>query len=113
MRKLIHLLFATGLTAGLIACSSTTTTTVSTTDENGTTTTTTTTNKDGKETTETIVRDDPTGLREKWHDMFEEGAEGEDEEGNKYYFIYDDFDFMENAGMMILNQDETELKNTT
>lgn len=92
------------------------TTTTTTTTENGethteTTTTTadgaTTTTVDGQvvENTEAADPSDPTGLRAKWHEAFTGGAEGTNDDGEHFYFIYDNPDSIALAGMMITTPD--------
>ena len=53
--------------------------------------------------------DDSTGLRAKWHEMFYEGAEGENENGDHFFFAYDDRDDVRLGSVMVLNADMTEL----
>lgn len=63
---------------------------------NGETVTTTTETKveDGQVSTSTITttENDPTGLRNKWPELFTNGAEGVSEDGNNVYFIYNSGD---------------------
>lgn len=98
------------------------TTTTTTTTENGEThTETTTTTADGTTTTtvdgqvventeaapaaEAADPSDPTGLRAKWHEIFTGGAEGTNDDGEHFYFIYDNPDSISLAGMMITTPD--------
>jgi len=98
------------------------TTTTTTTTENGEThTETTTTTADGATTTtvdgqvventeaapaaEAADPSDPTGLRAKWHEIFTGGAEGTNDDGEHFYFIYDNPDSISLAGMMITTSD--------
>ena len=52
---------------------------------------------------------DPTGLRARWHDMFFDGAEGENADGDHFFFACDDYSNVAEATVMILNKDMTEL----
>ena len=97
------------------------TTTTTTTTENGEThTETTTTTADGNTTTtvdgqvvessesapaEAADPNDPTGLRAKWHDTFTGGAEGTNDDGEHFYFIFDNPDSLGLAAMMITSAD--------
>lgn len=56
-----------------------------------------------------VDENDPTGLRAKWHDLFFEGAEGENENGDHFFFACDDSNNVQEATVMILNKDMTEL----
>lgn len=56
-----------------------------------------------------VEENDPTGLRAKWHDLFFEGAEGENENGDHFFFACDDSNNVQEATVMILNKDMTEL----
>ena len=110
MKKIITLLIALFLICG---CSVKSTTTVSTSvSENGNTTTTTTTqtveNGVYSSSTDTVTSsdDDPTGLRNKWTELFEEGAEGVSKDGWDVYFAYDDPNDISLAAIMILKDGE-------
>lgn len=99
------------------------TTTTTTTTENGEThTETTTTTADGTTTTtvdgqvventeaapaaEAADPSDPTGLRADWHKTFTGGAEGTSaDNGDKFYFIFDNPDSISLAGMMVTTPD--------
>lgn len=56
-----------------------------------------------------VDENDPTGLRARWHDLFFEGAEGENENGDHFFFACDDSNNVQEATVMILNKDMTEL----
>ena len=56
-----------------------------------------------------VDENDPTGLRAKWHGLFFEGAEGENENGDHFFFACDDSNNVQEATVMILNKDMTEL----
>ena len=56
-----------------------------------------------------VDENDPTGLRAKWHDLFFEGAEGENENGDHFFFACDDSNNVQEATVIILNKDMTEL----
>lgn len=56
-----------------------------------------------------VDENDPTGLRAKWHDLFFEGAEGENDNGDHFFFACDDSNNVQEATVMILNKDMTEL----
>ena len=56
-----------------------------------------------------VDENDPTGLRARWHDLFLEGAEGENENGDHFFFACDDSNNVQEATFMILNADMTEL----
>lgn len=56
-----------------------------------------------------VDENDPTGLRARWHDLFLEGAEGENENGDHFFFACDDSNNVQEATVMILNKDMTEL----
>lgn len=110
MKKIITLLIALFLICG---CSVKSTTTVSTSvSENGNTTTTTTTqtveNGVFSSSTDTVTSsdDDPTGLRNKWTELFEEGAEGVSKDDWDVYFAYDDPNDISLAAIMILKDGE-------
>ena len=110
MKKIITLLIALFLICG---CSVKSTTTVSTSvSENGNTTTTTTTqtveNGVYSSSTDTVTSsdDDPTGLRNKWTELFEEGAEGVSKDGWDVYLAYDDPNDISLAAIMILKDGE-------
>ena len=98
------------------------TTTTTTTTENGEThTETTTTTADGNTTTtvdgQTVDNgsgaaasaDDPTGLRAQWHETFTGGAEGTNDDGEHFYFIYDNAESISLAAMMITSPDGSTL----
>ena len=104
---LIILLFC----ACSVSTTSTSTTTITTTDSEGNVTETTTTNENGVVVSDTIStsKDDPTGLRSKWHDLFTGGAKGQFENGDSIYFIYDDPEDITLAAIMILSSDQKEL----
>ena len=122
-KKIIALLLGACLIFALAGCSvshsSSSTSTVSST-VNGETTTTTTTTADGATTTtvdgqvvensepapaEAADPNDPTGLRAKWHDTFTGGAEGTNDDGEHFYFIFDNPDSLGLAAMMITSAD--------
>lgn len=104
------------------------TTTTTTTTENGEThTETTTTTADGTTTTtvdgqvienteaapaaEAADPSDPTGLRADWHKTFTGGAEGTSaDNGDKFYFIFDNPDSISVAAMMIASEDGKTLR---
>lgn len=106
------------------------TTTTTTTTENGEThTETTTTTADGTTTTTVdgqVVENaepavepaaaaadpsDPTGLRADWHKTFTGGAEGTSaDNGDKFYFIFDNPDSITVAAMMIASEDGKTLR---
>lgn len=113
MKKIIVLLLTVFLLSG---CSVSSTSTVSTTvsNESGTTTTTTTTtekieNGVYSSDTTTTTDEDPTGLRNKWQEIFTEGGEGVSEMGYNVYLAYDDPDDIRTAAIMVLNGDNSEL----
>ena len=56
-----------------------------------------------------VDENDPTGLRARWHDLFFEGAEGENENGDHFFFACDDSNNVQEATVIILNKDMTEL----
>ena len=56
-----------------------------------------------------VDENDPTGLRAKWHELFFDGAEGENENGDHFFFACDDSNNVQEATVMILNKDMTEL----
>ena len=56
-----------------------------------------------------VDENDPTGLRAKWHELFFDGAEGENADGDHFFFACDDSSNVTGATMMILNKDMTEL----
>ena len=56
-----------------------------------------------------VDENDPTGLRARWYDLFFEGAEGENENGDHFFFACDDSNNVQEATVMILNKDMTEL----
>ena len=56
-----------------------------------------------------VDENDPTGLRARWHDLFFNGAEGENESGDHFFFACDDVTNVTSATVMILNKDMTEL----
>ena len=56
-----------------------------------------------------VDENDPTGLRARWHEMFFDGAEGENENGDHFFFACDDYNNVASASMMILNKDMNEL----
>lgn len=114
MKRLLTVMLGVMMLLTVCGCSvsSTSTTTFSTsvTDENGKTTTNSTTNttmiENGTVSSDTLVTsdDDPTGLRNKWHELFSQGAEGVSEKGNQIYFIYDDPEGIGYAAIMVLNE---------
>lgn len=110
MKKIIILVLLFVLCACEIqtSSSSSTTTTITT---NGTTTTKTTTIENGVSITDLITssEDDPTGLRNKWHELFSQGAEGVSNDGYNVYFIYDNPEDITLAAIMILNDDNSKL----
>ena len=131
-KRIFTFLLAATMAFPLAGCTSestsTSTVTTSVTDENGTTTettttrsnengeetveeTTTVTDADGNESSETIVAtaDDPTGLRKVWDEYFNEGAEGQTEQGEHVYFIFDEGETFSAGAMMILNNEEDTL----
>ena len=96
----------------LSGCSVSSTSTVSTsvTNENGTTTTTEKIeNGVYSSDTTTTTNEDPTGLRNKWQEIFTEGGEGVSEMGYNIYLAYDDPDDIRTAAIMVLNEDNSEL----
>ena len=56
-----------------------------------------------------VDENDPTGLRARWHEMFVDGAEGENADGDHFFFACDDSNNVTEATVMILNKDMTEL----
>ena len=56
-----------------------------------------------------VDENDPTGLRARWHELFFNGAEGENENGDHFFFACDDVNNVTSATVMILNADMTEL----
>ena len=56
-----------------------------------------------------VDENDPTGLRAKWHELFFNGAEGENADGDHFFFACNDSSNVTGASMMILNKDMTEL----
>ncbi|MBR3227834.1 MAG: hypothetical protein IKF68_04735 [Erysipelotrichaceae bacterium] len=101
------------LTTGACSVQTTSTASFSTsvTDADGKTTTTETVIENGVSGTSTITssEDDPTGLRNKWHELFEAGAEGVSEDGNNVYFIYNTSDASALAAIMITDGESGEL----
>ena len=116
--------------------SSTATVSVSTTDENGETTTHTSTATVGgeiatdgvsvnasTESNETVEKAEapeepeeggeapapmtPEERREAWHEQFSGGAEGVSADGDRFYFAFDDPDFITYGAIMILDADES------
>lgn len=113
MKKTFALALALLMLLSLGACSSssTSTSTVSTTVNGETTTTTTTTTTENGETTtttttETTEESDPTGLRAKWYEIFDGGAEGTNESGENFLFIYNNE--ASYGGLMIMDPGMTE-----
>ncbi|MBQ7535359.1 MAG: hypothetical protein IJT43_07035 [Stomatobaculum sp.] len=64
---------------------------------------------DMAEEADEIDEADPTGLRARWQELFSEGAEGENENGDHFFFAYDDRDEVGLGSVMILNADMNEL----
>ncbi len=113
MKKIIVSLLTVFLLNGC-SVSSTSTVSTSVTNENGTTTTITTTtekidNGVYSSDTTTTTNEDPTGLRNKWQEIFTEDGEGVLEMGYNVYLAYDDPDDIRTAAIMVLNEDNSEL----
>ncbi len=113
-KRILALALAALMLCSLAACSSskTSTTTTSTTVNGQTTTTTTTTVTENGQTTSTTTvtessaEEAPADLRERWAELFAEGAEGRNADGENYLFAYsEDFTF---GAFMILNDDMDE-----
>ncbi len=117
MKKILTLLLAVLMIMAMSACSfeasssSSSTFTTTTTDGEGNTTQTTTTTENGVTTTETITStaDDPTGLRNRWKEIFSGGAEGVSNNGENIYMIMDDPSNIALAAIMVTSKENKEL----
>ena len=125
MKKVLALVLAAVMLFALSACgvssSSTTTTTITTTktDADGHTTTNTITNEIGvsagtdgiqtkNETTEEFDEYDEYSADDVWYDTFSEGAEGVNDDGESFYFAYDDPDELTYGMLVMISADGTE-----
>ena len=128
MNKIFSLILAAAMAFSLIGCglsSETTTTTsfsASTTDAEGNTTTQTVTNeigisadRDGIHTRNETTRDVTTSVegsmaesfppKEEWYAAFSEGGEGQNEDGDAFYFAFDDPENVSYAMLLIVFAD--------
>lgn len=117
--RTIVIIAVLALALSLAACStsSSSTSTVTTT-VNGKTTTTTTTTENGVTSTEkTVTYEDEAAADEEaseydrnaaWHEVFNEGAEGQGEDGSLYYFAVDDFSDMQRAAFLMVSAGEAD-----
>ena len=116
MKKIFVLLLAAVMLISLAACTaSSTTTTSSSITVNGETTTTTSTTTVGTdgvshESSTTTVNEEGQARRERWHELFSEGAEGENANGEVFFFAYDNPENLSYGAIMILNADMSELQ---
>ena len=98
-----------GLTGCEVSSSSTSTTTVTTskTDESGNTTTTTTTTADeaAEEEEEAASEFDPDALREHLVGLYTGGAEGTNEDGDTFYFLFNNEEGHNEALLVIVSAD--------
>ena len=122
MKKVLALFLAAFMLFALSACgvssSSTTTTTITTTktDADGHTTTNTITNEigvsagtDGIQTkNETTEEFDEYSAEDIWYDTFSAGAEGVNDDGESFYFAYDDPDEFTYGMLVMISADGSE-----
>lgn len=108
MKKILILLTVLCLCGCSVTATHSASVTTSVTND-GVTTTTETKIEDGAVSTDTFTtsEDDPTGLRNKWLELFTNGAEGVSEDGCDVYFIYNNSDSDSSLAAIMVTDGET------